>query len=292
MAIRVGFVGLGHQGAPIAVRIAGAGYALSVWARRRPTLTALAAMLETAGAPPATEVGSLRELGADNDVVIVCVGDDADCEQVVLGEGDGVLAGMRAGSTLVIHSTLRPSTVVALADRAAERDVALLDAPVSGSRARAEDGTLTVIVGGDPGVIAGLAPLFDSYAGLVATVGPVGSAQLVKLLNNTLNYANMAMAASALELAVDLGMDEALVARILAASSGTSRGLAVITNDELLAKTLEPSAGARKIVPHFAAELAERGMQDPPLLAVAATAYDHLRARATRLHVDAGANDG
>ena len=123
-ATRAGFIGLGSQGGPMARRIAEAGLPLTLWARRPESVAPYADTAAVVAASPAA-------LGAASDVVGVCVVADADVEAVLLGP-DGVLAGMAPGGVVAVHSTIRPDTCRRLAERAAERGVALVDAPVSG----------------------------------------------------------------------------------------------------------------------------------------------------------------
>src|SRR5438093_3735174 len=121
---RVGFIGLGSQGGPMARRIVEGGFPLTIWARR-PEL------VEPFADTPASVASTPAELGAASDVVGICVMGDADVEDVLLRD-DGVLLGMAAGGVVAIHSTIHPDTCRRVADEAARRDVAVIDAPVSG----------------------------------------------------------------------------------------------------------------------------------------------------------------
>jgi 3-hydroxyisobutyrate dehydrogenase-like beta-hydroxyacid dehydrogenase len=207
----VGFVGLGSQGAPMARRIVEAGFPLLLWARKP---EALMPFSDTA----AESVKNLADLGVRADHVGVCVLDDAGVREVV-----GVLLSvMRAGSRIAIHSTVHPDTCMALAKRAAERDVALIDAPVSGGAPAAAAGTLTVMMGGDAAAVAHASPVFQTFAGVLAHLGGVGAGQLAKLVNNSLMAANMALADAALEAGATLGLDSAVFADLVKVSSGRS----------------------------------------------------------------------
>ena len=135
----IGFVGLGDMGGPIAHRIAAAGFPLAVWSRGVHSLKEL-------GAQPYVAVNSLQELGNRCDIVAICVFGDADVRDVVLGP-DGLLAAMSRDSVLVIHSTVSVALCWEIAVAGAERGVHVLDAPVSGARAGAVNGTLTIMVG-------------------------------------------------------------------------------------------------------------------------------------------------
>jgi 3-hydroxyisobutyrate dehydrogenase len=212
----VGFVGLGSQGAPMARRIVDAGFPLILWARRPETL---AAFQETA----AQIANSLAELGKSSDHVGVCVVDDAGVREIV----DALLPSMRAGSRIVIHSTVDPRTCMELAARAAERGVALIDAPVSGGGDAAAAATLTVMVGGESAAVAAARPVFEAFSGHIAHLGGIGAGQLAKLVNNSLMAANMALADAALGVASTLGLDRAALIDLVKASSGRSYGFEV-----------------------------------------------------------------
>lgn len=212
----IGFIGLGSQGGPMARRIVDAGLPLMLWARRAETLEAFA---DTA----AVTAGSIAELGAACDHVGICVVDDAGVRAVI----DELLPAMKPGSRIMIHSTIHPETCKALATEAAARGVALLDAPVSGGGPGAAAGTLTVMVGGDPAVLDTARPVFETFAGLIVHLGPVGAGQAAKLVNNTMMAANMAVAHHALEAGETLGIERKGLAELIKASSGRSFGLEV-----------------------------------------------------------------
>ncbi len=202
----MGCVGLGMQGAPIARRIIDAGYATTLYARRATTLDPF----RTTGAAIA---GTLRELGERCDLVAVCVMDDAQLEEVLLGD-EAILAGMTSSNVgqssrkvVVVHSTVHPNTVQRLAAHAVELDVELLDAPVSGGPEAAEHGTLTVMVGGDPATFERCVDVLATFGDPVRLLGPVGSGQLAKLLNNLLFTAQLALAYDTSTLASALDLD-------------------------------------------------------------------------------------
>jgi 3-hydroxyisobutyrate dehydrogenase len=212
----VGFVGLGSQGGPMARRIVEAGFPLLLWARRP---EALAPYSDTA----AELVRDLADLGARSDHVGVCVLDDAGVREVV----GALLPTMRAGSRIAIHSTIHPDTCIALAKQAAERGVAVIDAPVSGGGHGAAAGTLTVMVGGDAAVVDAARPVFETFSGLISHLGGVGAGQFAKLVNNSLMAANMALADAALGAGAALGLDRAALIELVKASSGRSYGFEV-----------------------------------------------------------------
>lgn len=216
MSLRVGFVGLGSQGGPMARRIVDAGFPLTLWARRADSLDPFC---DTA----ATYAKDIPELAASSDLLCVCVVDDAGVQQVV----EAALPALPAGAILAIHSTIHPETCKAIARNAAERGLAVLDAPVSGGGPAAEAGTLTVMTGGDPAVLARVKPVFDCYAGAIFHLGPVGAGQIAKLVNNALLAANMALGDAALAAGRSLSVDPAALAELVKVSSGRSFGFEI-----------------------------------------------------------------
>jgi len=212
---RVGFIGLGSQGAPMARRIVGAGYPLTIWARRPASVEPFRDTAADVASTPA-------ELGAASDVVGICVVADADVEDVLL-RADGVLAGMARGGVVAIHSTIHPDTCRRLADQAAERGVSMVDAAVSGGAPAVAERKLLVMAGGDDESVARCRPVFATFADPVIHLGPLGSGQLAKLLNNLVFTAQITMALEMFSFADRLEVDRAALADVLAHGSGGSR---------------------------------------------------------------------
>ena len=196
--MRVGFIGLGSQGGPMAKRIIEAGFATSLWARRP-------ASLEPFADTPAKVAGSPAELAADSDLVCLCVVSDTDVDEITGGD-DGVLAGLKSGGVIAVHSTVHPKTCHDLAEKAAVHGISVIDAPVSGGAPAVAEGRLLVMVGGDADVVARCRPVFESYADPIVHLGDLGSGQTTKLLNNLLFTANLGTAAGALALGEALGV--------------------------------------------------------------------------------------
>lgn len=217
---RVGFIGLGSQGAPMARRITAESFPLTLWARRRASTDAFADTAATVAPTPA-------ELGAASDIVCLCVVADADVEDVLL-RPDGVLTGMAPGGVVAIHSTIHPATCRRLADEAAERDIAVVDAPVSGGGGAAAERRLLVMAGGQETDVAHCRPVFDTFGDPVIHLGPLGSGQLAKLLNNFVFTAQVGLALDTYALADGLGMDRTAVAQVLAHGTGGSRAAAIL----------------------------------------------------------------
>ena len=150
---RVGFIGLGSQGGPMARRIVDAGYPTTLWARRRESLEPFADTAATIAATPA-------ELGAATDVVAVCVVDDAGVNDVLRGP-DGVLSTLAPGSVVIVHSTVHPHTCVRLQDDFPA--ITVIDAPVSGGGHQAAAGELMVMVGGPADVVEHCRPILATF---------------------------------------------------------------------------------------------------------------------------------
>lgn len=195
----------------MARRMIDAGYDVVLWARRSATL-------EPFRESAAHFADSIEELAEQVQYCAVCVVDDAGVQHVC----DALFAAMAPGGCVVIHSTVNPRLCEVLARRAREHDIALLDAPVSGGGPAAEQGTLTVMVGGDKEAVERARPVLETFAGTIAHLGGVGAGQLTKLVNNTLMAANLAAAHHAFETAAALGIDREAFARLVAASSGRS----------------------------------------------------------------------
>ena len=269
-----GFIGLGDQGAPIARRIVEAGFPLTIWARREASTALLSDTAARVAATPAA-------LAADCDIIGICVVNDKDVQQVTIESG--LLDAMRPGSVLAIHSTLLPETVIGLAKSARARGVHVLDAPVSGGHNGAKAGTMTVMVGGTSEALDLARPVFDSFARLVAHLGPVGSGQLIKLLNNNLAYANVVASIDALELAEQLGMDREVAIEVIKLSSGASNGLAIVADPRTFRKISGPGSNMPKDVHHLAEVAEANGFGNAPLLALSRTAQAKVAELAARL---------
>ncbi|MBU8810477.1 NAD(P)-dependent oxidoreductase [Mycolicibacterium goodii] len=234
--MRVGFIGLGSQGAPMARRIVEGGYETTLWARRPASLEPFA---DTA----AKVAGTPAELAAASDLVCLCVVGDDDVREVLDGES-GVLAGLAPGGIIAIHSTVHPDTCTGLAKQVAEKDISLIDAPVSGGEPAATAGTLLVMVGGDEKVVEKVRPVFATYADPIVHLGDVGSGQVAKILNNLLFSANLGAAMSALELGEALGVPRNALCEVITRGSANSKALGSIAMFGGTLDNLAPIAGA------------------------------------------------
>lgn len=212
---RIGFLGLGIMGSRMAANIAEAGYELSVW-----THTEGKARL-WASEHGATAAGTPAEVAAASDIVVSMVVDGAQVESVLCGR-DGVVEGAKEGLLCVDSSTIAPTDTRRIAARLEERGIRMADAPVTGSSPRAEAGTLTIMVGGEPTDFERARPLLETMGELIVHVGELGQGEMLKLINNSLGAANAAAVAEALLLANATGVDlDALVA-VTQSGSGAS----------------------------------------------------------------------
>lgn len=249
--MRVGFVGLGNQGAPIAQRIVDGGFDCAVWARR-------AEALEPFRDGPARIAASLPNLGEGLDLLGACLFDAAGAREVLFGP-NGVARAMPRGAVIAVHSTVSPAEVRQIADEAAALGLRVLDAPVSGGAIKAAQGELVTMVGGDPRTLAECRPVFSTFASQIVHLGDVGAGQQAKLINNAMLTAHIAIAADAFALAAELGLDRAALAEVLRTGSGRSFGA------EMVAAASAQSVGGSQARPTLSkdvrllAELVEQG---------------------------------
>src|SRR5690606_11150357 len=215
----LGFVGLGDQGGPIARRLIDAGFEVRLWARKP-------AALDPFRVTSAIITGSLDELGRCSDIVGICVVDDAGVTEIV----SQLLPAMRAGSVIVVHSTVSPDTCRRLDCEAQRSGVRLIDAPVSGGAAAAREGKLSVVVGADMDSFTRCQSVFAAFASQVLRLGDVGAGQSAKLINNALMAANIALAQQAFALGDALGIDRDSLGTYLKSASGRSFSLEVFTS--------------------------------------------------------------
>jgi 3-hydroxyisobutyrate dehydrogenase-like beta-hydroxyacid dehydrogenase len=219
---RIGMVGIGNMGMPVARRLAQAGYPVTVYARRT-------AVVEEARTFGATSAPSLPDLAAGSDIVIVNVYSDDQAREVCLGP-DGLVAHMPPRSVLVNHTTGRPSTIKRVASEGVVRKVAVVDCAMSGGPLDIAAGRLTLLVGGDIDTVENVRPVLESYSNPIVHVGAPGDGQTVKLLNNALFGAQVALVARIEQCATELGMDPGLVLPAIAECSGNSYALGVAVN--------------------------------------------------------------
>jgi len=164
---------------------------------------------------------SPREAAAGAELVCLCVGQDRDVRSVVIGP-DGVLSGLSPGAVLVDHTTASSELAAELAETAAAQQVGFLDAPVSGGQAGAENGVLTIMVGGEPDSFARVEPVLQTYARCVRLLGPVGSGQLAKMVNQICIAGVVQGLAEGLAFSERAGLDTAAVIDVISRGAAQS----------------------------------------------------------------------
>ncbi|MFA7291142.1 MAG: NAD(P)-dependent oxidoreductase [Rhodocyclaceae bacterium] len=234
--MKLGFIGLGVMGRPMARRLLEAGYEVSVWARRPESATPLLAAGAILRANPA-------EVARCSDVVFTIVTHGHDVETVVFGE-QGLSTGFAAGSILVDMSTIAPALACDIASRLATQGVHLLDAPVSGGGVGAEAGTLAIMVGGDAAVLERVHPVFAVLGKTLVHIGGSGTGQVAKACNQMIMVAAIQAAAEAMRLAAAAGVDPAKVQQALLGGSAGSRVLEVF-GSRMVARDFKAGVEAR-----------------------------------------------
>ncbi|GAA4535772.1 2-hydroxy-3-oxopropionate reductase [Amycolatopsis samaneae] len=212
---KIGFIGLGVMGTPMAAHLAAAGHEVGGY----DTHADARAKLESAGGRAATGVA---DAVAEADVVITMLPNHPQVEAVVLGPG-GVLESAKPGTLLADMSTIRPETSIALAERAAAREIRVLDAPVSGGQAGAEQAALSIMVGGEAADFAAALPVFEVVGKTIAHVGPHGAGQVVKAANQLVVGGVYGLVAEAIVLLEASGVDAATGLDVLAGGLAGSR---------------------------------------------------------------------
>lgn len=245
MKEKIGFIGLGNMGKPMAINLAKAGMDLTVFDLKPEPCRELAAL----GAKVA---GSTAELGEQCDIVELVVMSDRQVEEVISGrgQGDGLLAGMKAGGLIIIHSTVSPVTCQRMAAICAEKHISVMDAAVSGAEARSKTGTLTLMVGGDAKSFERARPIFSIVGEDIFHLGAVGMGQAAKLCNNLMSLVNVKVVEEALELARAAGIDEDQMIEIAKLSTGDSWALRDIKSMRaLFALSTHGGGSVAKLVP-------------------------------------------
>ena len=211
---RLGFIGLGNLGRPLAANLLAAGFPLTVHDRDAEAARQLVA-------DGAAWAESPAQVGASSDTVFTCLPSPRAVSDVLTGSA-GLLEGLARGGTWIDASTNDRHELERLAALAAAQGIACLEAPVTGGVHLAASGQITVIVGGDPEVFAAHLPVFEAIGGRVFHVGPLGSASVIKVITNMLAFIHLVAAGEALMLARRGGIDLAQAFEVIKASSGTS----------------------------------------------------------------------
>jgi len=212
---RIGFIGLGVMGYPMAGHLAAAGHEVRV--HNRTTAKAEAWLGDHGG----TLAASPREAAEGADIVMTIVGNDDDVRSVVFGD-DGALGTMAESTVLIDHTTASADLARELHQRCHQVGVGFIDAPVSGGQAGAENGALTVMCGGDTEVFDRVAPVVDAYAVAVTLVGPAGSGQLTKMVNQLCIAGLVQGLSEGLHLGMKAGLDMDVVVDVISKGAAGS----------------------------------------------------------------------
>lgn len=216
---RVGFIGLGIMGKPMAMNLLAAGYPLTVHSRSPGPVDEVVSR-------GATRASGAAEVAAASDLTITMLPDTSDVELVLTGAG-GVLEGVAAGALVIDMSSIDPAPTRAMAEVFAKRDVAMVDAPVSGGERGAIDGTLSIMIGGEPDAVARAMPIFQVLGKTIVHVGPSGAGQVTKACNQLVVAATIEAVAEALLLAERSGVDPGKVREALLGGFAGSKILEV-----------------------------------------------------------------
>ena len=262
--MNVGFVGLGQMGAPMAINMA-TSYPVKVFDIDKKNV---AQVLER-GAQQARNLSEFTE----RDIIFLSLPNGKIVESVISGE-DGLYEHVPAGTVIVDFSTIEYDRTLMLAEKLKQKDIPFIDAPVSGMQARAEQGTLTIMCGGEPPQIEKLQPYFATVANKVLHMGPTGSGQLTKLINQLLFDINAAAMAEILPISSKLGLDPEKVGEVV--NSGTGRSYA---SEFFLPRILENTFDQGYPMEHAykdlisGAEISARYRLPTPVLAAATATY-------------------
>ena len=217
--MKLGFIGLGAMGRPMALHLIEAGHAMSVYARRAEAAQPLVEAGATLCASPA-------DVAANSEAVFTMVTTGADVEQVVLGEG-GIVHGAKPGTVVIDMGTIPPGTARRIAAQLAARGIETIDAPVSGGEVGARNATLAIMAGGKAEVLERVRPLLEKLGKTLVHVGPNGAGQVAKACNQMIMVSCIEAVAEAMLLAEKSGADPEKVRQALAGGSAGSRVLEV-----------------------------------------------------------------
>jgi len=216
---RIGFIGLGVMGKPMAINLLKAGYPLTVWNRTRSKMDELIAMGAYGASSP-------KEVAERSDVVITMVTDSPDVEEVILGP-NGVIHGARPGLIVIDMSTISPKVTRRIAEELSKKGVKMLDAPVSGGEKGAREATLSIMVGGPREVFEECLPIFEVLGKKITYMGPTGMGQTAKLCNQVICALNIQAVCEGLMLGARAGLD---LRKLLEAVSAGAASSWMLTN--------------------------------------------------------------
>ena len=231
---KIGFVGLGIMGKPMAKNLIKAGYNLTFYARRPEIIEEMEGL-------GATAAGSSKAVAEATDIIITIVTADPEVQEVILWPA-GVLEGTSEGDLIVDMSTISPLTIRAVSEEAEKLGVHVMDAPVSGGDTGAIAGTLTIIAGGEPTDFERCRGIFTAMGNEenVFHVGPVGVGQTVKIINQLIGGINMASIAEGFVLGIQAGADPEMMRKVIGVSSGNSTLFQMRVEDFLMKNQYQP----------------------------------------------------
>jgi len=217
--MKVTFIGLGTMGAGMASNILKAGHELTVHNRTREKEKILAAAGARCAASP-------REAASGAEIIVICVSDTPDVEEIVLGD-DGVIHGASAGAVVVDMSTISPTATRRMAAKLGDKGIKMLDAPVSGGSEGAQNGTLAIMVGGDAADFETALPILEAMGKTVTHVGAIGAGQFTKAINQIIITGTYLTVAEGLTLGIKAGLD---MHKVIQAISGGAANSWVLQN--------------------------------------------------------------
>jgi len=219
MNMKVAFIGMGTMGAPMAMNILSAGYDVIVHNRHRDKENPLAKKGAARAASPAEAAKAV-------DIVIVCVSDTPDVETIIVGD-NGIINSAKKETLVVDMSTISPSATRKMAATLAKKGIRMIDAPVSGGSEGAQNGTLAIMVGGDPADVESARPVLEAMGKTITHVGPIGSGQLTKAINQVVIASTYLGVAEGMTLGLKAGLD---MGKVVAAVADGAAGSWVLDN--------------------------------------------------------------
>jgi 3-hydroxyisobutyrate dehydrogenase-like beta-hydroxyacid dehydrogenase len=210
----IGVIGLGNMGLPIALNLINDGFKLKVLDKRSEPVKACI----EAGAEEAADVASIAD---DCDIFQLVVENDEEVLSIVTDEG-GILSKAESNTVIIVHSTVTPQTMIKLSEKAKEKGVVVLDAPMSGGDIGAKEGTLTLMLGGPTEYVEHCQPIFNTIGDDIFHTGSIGAGQAAKLANNIMAHGNHLVALEAIKLADAYGIDEQTMVSVAEVSTGRS----------------------------------------------------------------------
>ncbi|MEL6939503.1 MAG: NAD(P)-dependent oxidoreductase [Cyanobacteria bacterium J06598_1] len=215
--MNVAFIGLGTMGAPMVLNLLRAGHAVTVYNRTESRVTAAVAAGAIAASSP-------KAAAAKAEIIITCVSDSPDVEAVVLGE-EGIISGAKPSALLIDMSTISPEVTRHLAEQLAKKEIAMIDAPVSGGSEGAEKGTLSIMVGGGAADVEKARPVLSAMGSTITHVGPIGAGQTTKAINQIIVAGTYWSVAEGMALGMKAGLDMDKVVQAVGSGAAGSWGL-------------------------------------------------------------------